>query len=85
MPLNEQKKFLSGLKCVSLLGKFYHININIDDLYAKFNHQKMAELELTETQLLRAAKSSGFKAKFIKIAVENINEHSLPAIVTIAD
>ncbi|TMP78466.1 type I secretion system permease/ATPase [Pseudoalteromonas phenolica] len=67
------------------MGKFHHINVNIDDLYAKFNHQKMTELSLTETQLLRAAKSTGFKAKFISIDIVEINEHNLPAIAEKAD
>ncbi|TMP39817.1 type I secretion system permease/ATPase [Pseudoalteromonas rubra] len=77
---NEQDIFLSGLQCIALLGKFHQINVNTDELYTKYNHQKMTELALTETQLLRAAKSTGFKAKFISIDIDNINEHSLPAI-----
>nr|WP_275447060.1 type I secretion system permease/ATPase [Pseudoalteromonas sp. Of7M-16] len=82
---NEQDIFLSGLQCIAVIGKFHRINVNIEDLYAQYNHQKITELALTETQLLRAAKSTGFKAKFISIDLDNINEHSLPAIAKKAD
>lgn len=75
-----QKKFNSALVCLALIGKFYQKPIELDELVKEFSHHKMGKLDLLSVQLIRAARSVGFKAKFKKQEITSLTNDTLPAI-----
>ncbi|WDE02585.1 type I secretion system permease/ATPase [Thalassomonas actiniarum] len=69
--------FNSGIQCLSLIARFHQLPAEPDALIREFQHD---DESLADINLVRAAKSLGFKAKFITDQVDNLSEHLLPAI-----
>jgi len=75
--------FNSGIQCLSLIAHFHQIPAEPSALLREFQHNDLHpdDKSLADINLIRAAKSLGFKAKFIVGKVEKLSEHTLPAIV----
>jgi len=69
--------FTSGIQCLSLIARFHQIPAEPSALIREFQHN---DESLADINLIRAVKSLGLKAKFIKDSAEKISEHTLPAI-----
>ncbi|WP_281561677.1 type I secretion system permease/ATPase [Thalassomonas sp. RHCl1] len=69
--------FLSGIQCLALVARFQQLPAEPDALFREFQHD---DESLTDINLVRAAKSLGFKAKFIQDSSEKLSAHLLPAI-----
>ncbi|KGJ88621.1 type I secretion system permease/ATPase [Colwellia psychrerythraea] len=69
--------FTSAIQCLSLIARFHQIPAEPSALIREFQHD---DESLTDINLIRAAKSLGFKAKFIQDTPEHLSEHLLPAI-----
>ena len=69
--------FSSGIQCLALIARFYQIPTEPSSLIREFQHE---DETLTDINLVRAAKSLGFKAKFIVDKVNDLNTQTLPAI-----
>jgi len=69
--------FDSGIQCLSLIARFHQLPAEPSALKREFQHD---DESLADINLVRAAKSLGFKAKFIKDKVEKLSGHLLPAI-----
>ncbi len=74
--------FTSAIQCLSLLARFHQIPAEPSALLREFLPDASSENAeaLADINLIRAAKSLGFKAKFIQDKPENLSEHLLPAI-----
>lgn len=74
--------FKSAIKCLSLIARFHQIPAEPDALIREFQHEDDSsdKISFTDINLVRAAKSLGFKAKFIQDTPEHLSEHVLPAI-----
>lgn len=70
-------QFSSGIQCLSLVARFHQLPANSSDLKREFQHD---DESLVDINLIRAAKSLGFKAKFIQDKAGKLNAHTLPAI-----
>ncbi len=70
-------QFTSGIQCLSLIARFHQLPANPNDLKREFQHD---DESLADINLIRAAKSLGFKAKFIIDKTDKLNAHTLPAI-----
>lgn len=69
--------FDSGIQCLSLIARFHQLPAEPSALKREFQHD---DESLADINLIRAAKSLGFKAKFIQDKVEKLSAHLLPAI-----
>jgi len=69
--------FNSAIQCLSLVARFHQIPAKPSALIREFQHE---DDSLADINLIRAAKSLGFKAKFIQDTPEHLSEHLLPAI-----
>jgi len=69
--------FNSGIQCLSLIARFHQIPAEPNALIREFHHQ---DESLSDVNLIRAAKSLGFKAKFIQDTPQELSSHLLPAI-----
>ena len=69
--------FNSAIQCLSLIARFHQIPAEPSALIREFRHD---DESLADINLIRAAKSLGFKAKFIQDTPEHLSEHLLPAI-----
>lgn len=69
--------FNSAIQCLSLVARFHQIPAEPNALIREFQHN---DESLADINLIRAAKSLGFKAKFIQDSAEHLSEHLLPAI-----
>ncbi len=71
------RNFISGIQCLSLVARFHQMPAEPDALIREFNHQ---DESLADINLIRAAKSLGFKAKFIQDTPQQLSAHLLPAL-----
>jgi len=69
--------FQSGIHCLSLIARFHQLPAEPEPLIREFQHQ---DETLTDINLIRAAKSLSFKAKFVKDTASKLNQRLLPAI-----
>ncbi|MFT5706466.1 MAG: subfamily B ATP-binding cassette protein HlyB/CyaB [Oceanospirillaceae bacterium] len=69
--------FNSGIQCLSLIARFHQIPAEPSALLREFQHN---DESLADINLIRAAKSLGFKAKFIVDEADKLSAHTLPAI-----
>jgi subfamily B ATP-binding cassette protein HlyB/CyaB len=69
--------FNNAIQCLSLIARFHQIPAEPSALIREFQHD---DESLADINLIRAAKSLGFKAKFIQDTPEHLSEHLLPAI-----
>ena len=69
--------FNSSIQCLSLIARFHQIPAEPNALIPEFQHN--VEL-LADINLICAAKSLGFKAKFIQDKADRLSAHTLPAI-----
>ncbi len=74
--------FNSGIQCLSLIARFHQIPAEPSALIREFQHNNLTSNEetLADINLIRAAKSLGFKAKFIQDKADKLSAHTLPAI-----
>ena len=74
--------FSSGIQCLSLVARFHQIPAEPSALLREFqfNDADDTNSPLADINLVRAAKSLGFKAKFITDTTDKLSEHVLPAI-----
>tara|TARA_R110002050_G_C8648956_1_gene490040 strand:- start:188 stop:508 length:321 start_codon:yes stop_codon:yes gene_type:complete len=74
--------FNSAIQCLSLLARFHQIPAEPNALIREFQPDASSENaeKLLNINIVRAAKSVGFKAKFIQDKPEKLSEHILPAI-----
>lgn len=74
--------FTSAIQCLSLLARFHQVPAEPSALLREFLPDASSENAeaLADINLIRAAKSLGFKAKFIQDKPEKLSEHLLPAI-----
>ncbi len=74
--------FNSGIQCLSLIARFHQIPAEPSALIREFQHNDLTSNEeaLADINLIRAAKSLGFKAKFIQDKADKLSAHTLPAI-----
>jgi len=74
--------FDSGIQCLSLIARFHQIPAEPSALKREFqpDDDSINKASLADINLIRAAKSLGFKAKFIQDKVEKLSAHLLPAI-----
>ena len=74
-------QFNSGIQCLALISRFHQIPAEPNALIREFQHEDFTnDKSLADINLIRAAKSLGFKAKFIQDKAEKLSEHTLPAI-----
>ena len=75
-------QFTSGIQCLALIARFHQIPAEPSALIREFQHNDLHpnDKSLADINLIRAAKSLGFKARFIKDSAEKLSEHTLPAI-----
>jgi len=69
--------FNSGVQCLALIARFHQLPAEANALIREFQHK---DPSLADINLVRAAKSLGFKAKFIGDKPEKLSAHVLPAI-----
>jgi len=69
--------FNSGIQCLSLIARFHQTPAEPSALLREFQHN---DESLADINLIRAAKSLGFKAKFIQDKADKLSAHALPAI-----
>lgn len=69
--------FNSGIQCLSLIARFHQIPAEPSALIREFQHD---DDTLSDINLIRAAKSLGFKAKFIQDKADELSAHTLPVI-----
>ncbi|XPF95841.1 ABC transporter transmembrane domain-containing protein [Colwellia sp. RE-S-Sl-9] len=69
--------FNSGIQCLSLIARFHQIPAEPSALLREFQHE---DESLADINLIRAAKSLGFKAKFIVDTVKDLKAETLPTI-----
>ncbi len=69
--------FNSGIQCLSLIARFHQIPADPSALIREFQHN---DESLADINLIRAAKSLGFKAKLIQDKADKLSAHTLPAI-----
>lgn len=72
-----QNYFSSGIQCLTLVARFYQLPAEPQALIREFLPQDSSLLDIN---LIRAAKSLGFKAKFIQDSANQLNNQLLPAI-----
>jgi subfamily B ATP-binding cassette protein HlyB/CyaB len=74
--------FNSGIQCLALIARFHQIPAEPSALLREFQHNDCTENQtlLADINLIRAAKSVGFKAKFIIDTADKLTDHVLPAI-----
>ncbi|MGI1999418.1 type I secretion system permease/ATPase [Shewanella frigidimarina] len=74
--------FNSGIQCLALIARFHQIPAEPSALLREFQHNDCTENKtlLADINLIRAAKSVGFKAKFIIDTADKLTDHVLPAI-----
>ena len=72
----------SGLNCLVTIAAFHHIPADFQQLRHQFG---IADQPLSDVDLQRAAKSIGFKAKFVTIDPAKLVNASLPAIARTQD
>ncbi len=74
--------FNSAIQCLSLLARFHQIPAEPNALIREFQPDASSENaeKLLDINIVRAAKSVGFKAKFTQDKPEKLSEHILPAI-----
>ncbi|WP_435277329.1 type I secretion system permease/ATPase (plasmid) [Psychrobium sp. nBUS_13] len=70
-------QFQSGIQCLSLIARFHQMPAEPDALLREFSH---TDSSLSEINLVRAAKSLGFKAKFIVETPNKLSADVLPSI-----
>jgi len=68
----------SGLKCLAALAGFHQVAVDPQQLQANFS----AAGEVTPTDLIRAAREIGFKARIVTFSLNKIQQASLPAIAS---
>lgn len=71
------RQFQSGIQCLSLIARFHQIPAEPEALLREFSH---TDSSLSEVNLVRAAKSLGFKAKFILETPQKLSTDILPSI-----
>lgn len=64
--------FNTAIQCLSLVTRFHQIPAQPCALIREFQYN---DESVAEINLIRAAKSLGFKAKFIKDNAEHLSEH----------
>ena len=74
--------FNSAIQCLSLIARFHQIPAEPSALIREFQHEDFGlnKESLADINLIRAARSLGFKAKFIQDTPEQLSAHLLPAI-----
>ncbi|WP_240503710.1 MULTISPECIES: cysteine peptidase family C39 domain-containing protein [Pseudoalteromonas] len=77
---NKYHHFESGLVCLALAGRLHKRAVNIDELRRNFADPKLCEPKFADIQMIRAAKSLGFKAKFRTTPVSSLSNKTLPVI-----
>lgn len=82
---SAQTRFDNAILCLSLIGKFHRKSININDIRHEFVISADSDDEFSDIQILRAARSVGYKAKFKVVKLENINEDLLPVMAETQD
>ena len=70
-------RFASAIQCLCLVARFYQLPAESESLIREFQHQ---DESLDDVNLIRAAKSLSFKAKFVKEISSNLSAQLLPAI-----
>jgi len=70
-------QFQSGIQCLSLIARFHQMPAEPEALLREFSH---TDTSLSEINLVRAAKSLGFKAKFIVETPNKLSADVLPSI-----
>jgi len=68
----------TGVLCLAMLARFYHLPANIDQIRHKFGSSGQV---MDETSLLRAAKHLGLKAKAVSRNCSKLETLPLPVIV----
>ncbi|MBD1583404.1 type I secretion system permease/ATPase [Pseudoalteromonas sp. S16_S37] len=74
------QQFESGLVCLALAGRLHKRAVNIDELRRNFTDPKLREPKFVNIQIIRAAKSLGFRAKFKTTPVSVLNQKIFPVI-----
>jgi subfamily B ATP-binding cassette protein HlyB/CyaB len=79
--------FNSGIQCLALIARFHQIPAEPNALIREFkcSNSNIGCSSLADINLVRAAKSIGFKAKFIIDTVDKLTDHVLPAIARHVD
>lgn len=79
--------FTSGIECLALIARFHQIPVEPNALLREFQHNDSEEDKslLADINLVRAAKSIGFKAKFITDTAVKLSSYVLSAIARHAD
>lgn len=74
--------FNSGIQCLSLIARFHQIPAEPSALLREFQYDESNKDKslLADINLIRAAKSIGFKATFIIDTADKLTAHVLPAI-----
>ena len=74
--------FTSGIQCLALIARFHQIPAEPSALIREFQHNDLDsnDKSLADINLIRAAKSLGFRAKFIVDKAGKLSAHTLPAI-----
>ncbi len=63
------KNFNSGIQCLALIARFHQIPAEPSALIREFQHE---DESLADINLIRAAKSLSFKAKFIQDKADEV-------------
>ncbi|WP_173497199.1 type I secretion system permease/ATPase [Shewanella sp. ISTPL2] len=79
--------FNSAIQCLTLIARFHQLPVEPSALLREFQYDESNEDKslLANINLIRAAKSIGFKAKFIIDTAEKLTAHTLPAIARHVD
>ncbi|MCF7513794.1 type I secretion system permease/ATPase [Pseudoalteromonas sp. L23] len=83
--ISPEARFEQALICLSLIGKFHQKPINTTDLSHEFPLEQRNDHEFIDVQIIRAARSVGYKAKFRNVRLENLNDKLLPAMAETSD
>ncbi|TMO46965.1 type I secretion system permease/ATPase [Pseudoalteromonas ruthenica] len=76
---NKPSLFSSGAKSLSLIARFHHKSLDVEDLIHEFDIPSQ-DSKLLEIQLIRASRSFGFKAKVMSCDVATLDNKVLPAM-----
>ena len=71
-----------GLACLTALAEYFRIQINPHQVAHEMG---LGDQELTEDDIVRAAKHIGFKTRAVSPGIARLHKHALPAIAVMND
>jgi len=77
---NNQPKLDTGLACLVMIAKFHGVAADAEQIKHVF---AIGNDGMNETDILRAAKELGFKAKAVDVEYERLQKLPMPMIVEI--